>query len=177
MQRKYFYEPKGYKFRIIFIGYVMIVLAVALAVMFVMNPTQYLYLFGVAAAAYGALNTFVFKSNPREVVIDDESVAFVSFGEVKYEIKKLKTFNVREFANAQFYIRVEDKSGRHGRYWVHYYYFEDREEMINDLYWIEKQVNPASLKFRGRENMFNVRPCYEKPAGGEELPIDPFFEK
>ena len=145
--------------------------------MYAFDPKQILYLFGIGAAVYGALNTFVFKSNPRDVVIDDETVSFVSFGEAKYHIGQLKTFNIREFANAQFYIRVEDKSGKHGRYWVNYYYFHDREEMINDLYWIEKQVHPSNIKFRGRENMFNVRPCYVQKADADELPIDPFFEK
>ena len=133
MQKTYAYESKAYRFRIVIIGYILIVIAVALAVLYVLSPTRFIYLFGIAAAVYGALNTFVLKSNPREVVIDDETISFVSFGEARYEIAKLKTFNVREFANAQFYIRVEDTAGKHGRYWVQYYYFNDREELIGEL--------------------------------------------
>lgn len=178
MQKTYIYEPKGYRFRVVLIGYLLIVIALALIIMYALEPTQFIYLFGVCAAVYGALNTFVFKSNPREVVIDDESVSFVSFGEAKYDIKKLKTFNVREFANAQFYIRVEEEGGKRGRYWVHYYYFEDREELINELYCIEKRVHPDNLKFRGRDNMFNLRPCYvQKATAEQELEIDPFFKE
>ncbi len=177
MQKTYVYEPKGYQFRIVIIGYIMIAIALTLAVLFVLDPTQFIYLFGVCAAVYGALNTFVFKSNPKEVVIDDETISFVSFGEAKYDISKLKTFNVREFANASFYIRVEEEGGRHGRYWVQYYYFEEREELINELYCIEKRVHPNTLKFRGRESMFNVRPCYvQKVTPEQEVEIDPFFK-
>ncbi len=178
MQKTYVYEPKGYRFRIVIVGYIMIAIAVACIVLYAFEPTQYLYLFALAAAVYGALNTFVFKSNPKEVVIDDETVSFVSFGEAKYNIGKLKTFNVREFANAQFYIRVEEEGGKHGRYWVHYYYFENREELINELYCIEKRIHPNSLKFRGRENMFNIRPCYvQKADPNQEVEIDPFFQE
>ena len=140
----------------------MIAIAVVLGVLFIMKPTQYLFLFGMGAAIYGVLNTFKFKSNPRDVVIDDETISFVSFGEAKYNIGKLKKFLIKESANVQFYIRVEDEDGKRGRYWIQYYYFSDREELINELYYIEKKVHPTSLKFNGRDNMFNHRPCDEK---------------
>lgn len=174
MQKKYSYETKRYNFSIVFVGYLMIPIALVLIVLFLINPTQYLYLFGIGIAIYGALNTFVFKSNPRDIVIDDETISFVSYGEAKYDIKKLKSFNVREFANAQFYIRVEEQGGKRGRYWVQYYYFDNREELINELYFIEKKIHPNIIKFRGRENMFNARPCNEVKV--DETVIDPFFQ-
>ena len=83
MQKTYVYEPKGYQFRIVIVGYIMILIAVACVVLYALEPTQYLYLFALAAAVYGVLNTFVFKSNPKEVVIDDETISFVSYGEAK----------------------------------------------------------------------------------------------
>ncbi len=178
MIKSYAYEPKGYRFRVVWIGCILIALAPALAVLYALDPTRYIYLFGVCAAVYGALNTFVFKSNPKRVVIDDETISFVSFGEARYTIRKLKTFSVREFANAQFYIRVEEVGGRRGRYWVHYYYFENREELIDELYCIEKRVHPGNLKFRGRERMFHTRPCYiQREPVEQELEIDPFFKE
>lgn len=173
MQKKYSYNNDRYNFKIVYTGYFMIAIAVVLAVMFIMKPTQYVFLFGIAVAIYGILNTFVFKSNPRDVVIDDNTISFASFGESKYKIDQLKTFLLKEFANAQFYIRVEDQGGKRGRYWVQYYYFSDREELINELYYIEKRVHPTSLKFRGRENMFNYRPCNE--VKDDEIEIDPIF--
>ncbi|MFZ7134272.1 MAG: hypothetical protein ACOWWR_18145 [Eubacteriales bacterium] len=174
MERTYAYESKRYQFKIVFVGYLLIAIAVVLSILFIMKPTQYLYLIGVGVAIYGILNTFVLKSNPRDVVINDDTISFVSFGEATYNIDKIKTFMVKEFANAQFYIRVEDKQGKRGRYWVQYYYFSDREELINELYCIEKKVHPTILKFRGRENMFNVRPCNEIKL--DETEIDPFFK-
>lgn len=174
MQRVYSYEGKRYQFSVVFVGYLMIAIALVLGILFIMNSKQYIFLFGLVVAIYGVLNTFVFKSNPRDIVIDDKSISFVSFGEAKYNIYELKTFKLKEFANAQFYIRVEDKEGKHGRYWVQYYYFSDREELIDELYYIEKKVHPTNLKFRGRENMFNLRPCYEVKI--DETEIDPFFK-
>lgn len=139
----------------------MIFIAVTLGILFILNPTQYLFLFGIVISIYGILNTFIFNSNPRDVVINDKTISFVSIGESKYNIDQLKIFILKELANSQFYIRVEDEQGKHGRYWVQYYYFSDREELIKELYYIEKKVHPSSLKFRGREDMFNHRPCNE----------------
>ena len=165
MQKIYAYEPARYRSRIVLVGCFLVAIAITLSAMYIQNPGQVLFLFGIAAAVYGALNTFVFKSNPREVVVDDEAVSFASFGEARYKISNLKTFDVREFSNAQLYIRVEDKSGRRGRYWVNYYYFSERENLIYEMYHIEKLVNPASFKFRGRESMFSNRPCQTQKGG------------
>lgn len=175
MQKTYSYDRGRYRFKVVIASYIMIAVAIILTILFILRPTQYIYLLGIGAAIYGTLNTYVFKSYPRDVVITDDSISFVSFGEVKYDINQLTTFNVREFANAQFFIRVEDKNGKRGRYWVFYYYFSDREEMINELYYIEKKVHPKNIKFRGREDMFNTRPCYHIKA--DETIIDPYFQE
>ncbi len=175
MLKTYSYDNSRYRIKVAFAGYFMIAIAVVLTVLFILKPTQYIYLLGIVVGVYGAFNTFYFKSYPRDIVIDDAAISFISFGEKKYEISNLKTFNVREFANAQFFIRVEQKDGKQGRYWVTYYYFSDREELINELYYIEKRIHPKNIKFRGREDMFNTRPCYHVKA--DETVVDSYFQE
>ncbi|QSX09246.1 hypothetical protein J0B03_04065 [Alkalibacter rhizosphaerae] len=174
MQRVYEFDPKRYQFKVVYTGYFLILIAVVLTGLFIMNTSQLLYLFGAVVAVYGIINTFFLKSNPGTIRIDDNMIRFISFGEVVYELEDLTRFQIKEFANAQFYIRVEDNSGQKGRYWVSYYYFSDQKELIDELYLIEKKIHPISLKFRGRENMFNVRPCYQVVS--DENEIDPFFK-
>ena len=175
MQKTYSYDLSRYRFKVEIASYIMIAVAIILTILFILHPTQYIYLIGIGAAIYGTLNTYVFKSYPRDIVITDEFISFVSFGEVKYDINQLITFNVREFANAQFFVRVEDRNGKHGRYWVSYYYFSDREELINEIYFIEKKIHPKNIKFRGREEMFNTRPCCQVKA--DDAVIDPYFQE
>lgn len=174
MQRIYKYDPKRYQFKVVYTGYFLILIAVVLTGLFIKDSSQLLYLFGVIVAVYGAINTFFLKSNPGTIFIDDQKIKFISFGEAVYDVSELIRFQVKEFANAQFYIRVEDKNGQKGRYWVSYYYFSDQEELIDELYFIEKKVHPTNIKFRGRENMFNVRPC--NLVVYDENEIDPFFQ-
>lgn len=158
MQKIYTYNPTKYKVHIIFLGYFMIAAALVLGAKWLMAPGVNIYLLGLIAAVYGSLNTFVFKANPRDIIIDDEYINFVSFGEHKYAIDEFTQFNIREFANAQFFIRLETKGGKKARYWVQYYHFSDREALIDELYHIEMKVHPTNIKFRGRERQFAYRP-------------------
>ncbi len=174
MQKVYNYKPERYKFKVVYTGYFLIAISVVLAGLYILNPTQYFYLFGIVGSLYGVINTFVFKSNPKSILIDDETITFLSFGEVKFKINELERFVIREFANAQFYIRVRDKNGTKARFWVSYYYFIDREELIDELYIIEKRIHPNNIKFRGRDHMFNVRKCNKDEVVAGE--IDHFFD-
>lgn len=174
MQKTYSYDPERFKFKVVFSGYILIASVLIFTVLFAMNPSQLLYLFGIGISAYGAVNTFVLKSNPKEIVIDDNSIDFKSFGEVKFDIESLDRFVIKEFANAQFYIRVADNKGKKARFWVSYYYFSDREDLIDELYVIEKRIHPNSLKFRGRKHMFNVRKCNQEKVELESR--DSFFD-
>lgn len=167
MTKKYEYYAPKYKVHVHFLGYVMIALAILLGIRIIANPEISLNMFGFVAAVYGALNTFVFKSTPKDIIIDDESITFSSFGETKYKIAELTQFQIREFANAQFYIRVEDNTGRKARYWVTYYYFSDKDDLILELYHIESVVHPTNLKVTGREKQFEFRPG-TTPKGWDE---------
>ena len=164
MSRTYTYEPSRYKFKIIYIGYLIIVFGLFCLVKWIMDPGLNLYVFGVVAAAYNTINTFVLKCSPSAITVDDESITFHAMGERKFMISDFEDFNIRENANAQFYIRITTKDGKSQRYWVNYYYFSEKEDLINELYHIEMTVRPNGLKFRGRQKQFMYRPGQE-PEG------------
>lgn len=145
----------------------MVIASVFFAFKFIIDPKINFYLLGLMTAVYGAANTFIFKSNPRDVEITDDTISFISFGEEKYEISRLKKFQIKEHANAQFYIRVAQDDGKKGRYWVSYYYFSEKEDLIRELYFIENKVHPERAKFRGRKKMFAYRPG-QAPEGWNE---------
>lgn len=145
----------------------MVIASVFFAFKLIINPRINFYLLGLMAAGYGAANTFIFKSNPRDIEITDKTISFISFGEDKYEIKRIKNFQVKEYANAQLYIRVAQDDGKKGRYWVSYYYFSEKEDLIKEMYFIENKVHPERAKFRGRKKLFAYRPG-QAPEGWNE---------
>ena len=113
MQRTYTYLSSKYKVHVVFLGYFMVVLTIFFAVKLIINPQLNIYVLGLVAAGYGAANTFVFKSNPKDVIIDDDSISFISpSGNAKYDISRLTNFQVKDFANAQFYLRVAQDDGK-----------------------------------------------------------------
>lgn len=168
MQRTYSYLSSKYKVHVVFLGYFMVVIAVFCAIKLIIKPELNIYVLAFVAAAYGAANTFIFKSNPKDIIIDDDTISFVSpFGEVKYDIKRLVNFQVKDFANAQFYIRAAQDDGKKSRFWIAYYYFNDRNDLMREFYYIQKKVDPKNIIYKGREKMFMYRPG-TAPEGWDE---------
>jgi hypothetical protein len=162
MERTYTHDEKKYKVHTLYVGYFIIVFGVWMLIKWIRDPGINIFLFGLVAAVYASLNTFVFKAVPDKIIVDDESITFHALGNHKYNTADLEKFIVREQANAQFFIRLQEKGGKLKRYWVSYYYFSEREDLIDEIYYIEKKVNPNGLKFRGRESQFVYRPGQEK---------------
>ncbi len=164
MQRTYAFEPDKFKWKVTIKSYLVLFFGLWCLIQWILSPGLNLWLFGIIAAAYGAINSFVLKCEPGVITVDDESITFNARGDRKYLISELETFNIRENANAQFYIRIKDKAGKAQRYWVNYYFFSDREDLINELYHIQMKIEPDNIKFRGREKQFMYRPGQE-PEG------------
>lgn len=166
MKKRYVYQPKRYLTQVTLVGFVLLGALVVGLVKFLMNPGLNIWILVIVAAAYGSANTFLFKSNPNEVLFDDETVTFSSpYGKVVYTIDQLEDFNIREFApNYQLFIRCRSKDGKHGRYWVNYYFFNDSKDMIQEFHYIERKIRPTALKFRGRPNMGAQRPGWSPAA-------------
>ena len=166
MKKRYVYQPKRYFTQIKLVGYVMVVCLLVGLVNFILSPGLNFWILVIAAAAYGSANTFLFKSNPNEVWVDDESVTFsCPWGKAVYRLDQLEDFNIREFTpNYQLFIRCRSKDGRRGRYWVNYYFFNDDKDLIEEMHHIERMIRPQALKFRGRPDMGAQRPGYSPAA-------------
>lgn len=161
MKKTYRYKQNRYFTQIQLVGYFMVLILIYGVVQFLRAPGLNIYVLVIAAAAYGAANTFIFRSNPNTVVVDDTTVSFGSpYGTSTYEIDQLEQFQIKEFpTNYQLFIRCRTKDGKnHSRHWVNYYFFNDSKDMIDEFYFLEKKCHPNALKFRGRPKLGMERP-------------------
>jgi len=166
MQRTYIFEPDRFKWKVTIKSYLVLFFGLWCLIQWILSPGLNLWIFGIIAAVYGTVNSFVLKCEPGKIIVDDESITFDARGERKFMISDITSFNIRENANAQHFLRITTKDGKSQRYWINYYYFSEKEDLINELYHIEMLVHPDSLKFRGgdRKKQFMYRPGQE-PEG------------
>jgi hypothetical protein len=142
-----------------------IILGYCLYRIFFVGTNAILWIMGAVICIYSLTNSFFRKSNPRIIRINDEEIVFSSFGEKRFEIKKLVKFRVKvSTPNYQVILRLEDSDKRHGSFWVTYSQFNDKMDLLAEFDFLEKKIHPGSLRFRGRENMGNARPT--SPATG-----------
>lgn len=157
MERIYTFAEKPYRYKVVYIGYLLIViLAFSL---FQLAVGSLFFLLPALLSAYGAANTFLTKSNPREIVISDESITFRSYGEKTFTVSKLKLFRLRvSAAGYQVYIRCADTQGHRGRFWVNFALFSHKEDLLKEFDYLERKVHPASLRMNGRPKQGAARP-------------------
>lgn len=158
MERTYIFEEKAYRYKVVYIGY-LLVLIVAFSLFQLVTGPSILWLFVGLIAFYGAANTYLTKSNPREVVISDETLIFRSYGEKAFTVAKLTRFRVRvSAAGYQVYVRCKDSDGNKGRFWVNYALFSDKEDLLKEFDYLERKVHPDSLRMSGRNKVGVSRP-------------------
>lgn len=106
---------------------------------------------------YQLWNTFVSLSNPEVVEVDPEkgTLRFSAFGRGhSYRLEEITSFLVKELEpHGKFYLRVEDKNGKKGRYWIPCKYMENGAELWDWCAWMEYQKDPSLIKFRARTTM------------------------
>lgn len=158
MERTYIFAEKPYRYKVVYIGYLLVAI-VAFSLLQLIVGSFVFWLLPGLVAAYGASNTFLTKSNPREVVISDETLIFRSYGEKTFSVSKLTRFRVRvSTAGYQVYVRCKDSDGNKGRFWVNYAVFSDKEDLLKELDYLERKVHPDSLRMSGRPNTGTSRP-------------------
>lgn len=175
MERTYTFAEKQYRYKVVYIGYLML-LIMAFSLYRLIATLSLLWLIPLLVAGYGCMNTYLTKSNPRQIVVSDDQITFRSYGEKTFQIASLNRFRVRvSTAGYQVYIRVRDQQGHRGRFWVNYALFDHKEDLIQELDYLERKCHPDSLRFRGRPKLGQSRP-QEKPeepeAKPEEKPAD-----
>ncbi|MDR2048934.1 MAG: hypothetical protein LBP69_05725 [Treponema sp.] len=179
MERVYEFEKSAYRNKVLMINYLLIaILGYALYRVIFVPKYAVLWMLAVAVCVYALANSFLRKSNPRIITISDEEIVFSSFGEKRFEIKKLVKFRVKIVTpNYQVLVRLADSEKRQGSFWVVYSFFTDKKDLIAEFDYLERKIHPDSLRFRGRGKLGFSRPLQnrESPdtAGGTEASGEP----
>ena len=170
MERIYEYNKNAYRNKVLLVNCLMILLLGYFLYRIIFIGTNfYLWVFLAVICIYSLSNSFLRKSNPRIIKISDEEIAFVSFGEKRFEINQLIKFRVKvSTPNYQVLVRVEDVNKKNGTFWVTYSQFNDKMDLIAEFDYLEKKVHPDSLRFRGRKDMGDKRP---EPQAAEDTPV------
>ncbi len=165
------YDPKLYLYRNTLTGYALIAIALYSVFQIVTDFGISIWLIVLLVSVYGAINQFVTVANPREVGVSEHQIYFTD-GRIKhtYEISQLTSFQIKEIGiNGSIFIRVADNKGMRSRYWLAYRYFNDRDELLAECYYIERKLNPNHIKFRGREDWGAQRPSYSVEQTGDNV--------
>jgi hypothetical protein len=160
MERVYEFEKGAYRNKVLMINYLLIaVLGYALYRVIFVPRYAVLWMLAVAVCVYALANSFFRKSNPRIITITDDEIVFSSFGERRFEIKKLTKFRVKVVTpNYQILLRLADSDKRQGSFWVIYSFFNDKKDLIAEFDYLERKIHPDSLRFRGRDKLGLSRP-------------------
>ena len=169
MERIYEFEKNSYRYKVLLVNYLLIpILAYCLYKALWVGTNAVLWAMGAAVCAYGLLNSFLRKSNPRVIKISDETITFSSFGDKSFEINKLVKFRVKVTTpNYQVLVRLEDSDKRNGSFWVTYSQFSDKLDLLAEFDYLEKKIHPDSLRFRGRKGRGDVRPGTSSEGAAE----------
>ena len=170
MERVYEYNKTSYKYKVQMTNILMVPLLGYFVYRVITSETNVvLWVLGAVICIYSLANSFIRKSNPRVIRISDDEIVFSSFGEKCFEINKLIKFNVKvSTPNYQVVVRVEDVNRQHGAFWVTYSQFNDNMDLLAEFDYLEKKINPDSLRLRGKIGMGDRRPDNAAPKTADE---------
>ncbi len=158
MERTYVFEEKAYRYKVVYIGWAMAAI-LAFSLFQLVAARALFWALPALVAGYGCMNTYLTKSNPREIAVSDKAVTFRSYGEKTFQVDELTRFRVRvSTAGYQVYVRATDRQGHKGRFWVNYALFSDKEDLLKEFDHLERRVHPDSLRMSGRPGMGVSRP-------------------
>jgi hypothetical protein len=174
MERRYEFEKGAYRNKVLLINYILVgILGYSIYRLLIASAYTTLWAIAAVICVYALVNSFLRKSNPRIITISDEEIVFSSFGEKRFEIKKLTKFRVKVTSpNYQVLVRAADSEKRQGSFWIIYPYFNDKKDLIAEFDYLERKIHPDSLRFRGRDKLGLSRPLcnQESPDDGTETP-------
>ena len=116
--------------------------------------TPALLMFFVAAGVYQVWNVLVSAAYPHDVVIDEESISFVSPNRTdRYPLDEITDLYVRANARSgKLFIRINNPTIFRGRYWVGTQDFTDGRELFDYVMDLECKVNPEGLRAKARRS-------------------------
>lgn len=150
--KSYMYQKKLFFIEVTFTGIFCILIFIVSLILALQGYLSGLMIFVAVICLYQIWNTFISKSTPEEVVIDDDYISFSAYNRCdKYYFSEMKVLRIREFpTSGKMYIRVNDSNLLKGRYWVQTKQFENGKELFKTLLDLEYKLHPDTLKARAR---------------------------
>lgn len=151
MKKEYSFKKNQYFVQVTLTGIftIFIVLACIYLMLFT-APYRMLFAFIALIAGYSSWNTFISRSNPQKVILEEDSISFESYGKKdKYLFKGITEFRAKDFrGSGKIFIRVNNSNMLTGRYWIHTKEMNDSDELFLYLLKLEHQTHPDSIKAR-----------------------------
>lgn len=121
---------------------------------------QTLFWICLLVGGYQVFNTFGSISNPKVVTISEDTISFSAYGKTHtYQVSEISSLRIKELdLNKKMYLRVNEPTMLHGRYWINCGQMNDSRELWERFSYLEYQIEPDQLKFRTRKpprNPFN----------------------
>lgn len=154
--KHYTYRSSHYMIQMTVPGIATLLIALYSVYVSLSGGFNYLWAMILVVSVYNTWNTFVSGSTPSEISIDDENLAFTSYGRTHtYKIKEIKKFAMRTVAGGdRLYMTINNGGLMHGRYWVRLSGFNDEEELNTFFYKLDARVNPNSIFTTARKQGF-----------------------
>ena len=151
MSKAYVYNPREYFWKVTLTG---IVAAVAFALAIFLFLTQIsalsplLLAFIALVTGYTALNTFVVRTYPSQIILEEDGISFFAYGKAtKYRFSEIERFMAKDWrGSGRMYIRINDSTLFRGRYWLYLRRCNDGEELFLYLLKLEHKTHPDSWK-------------------------------
>ncbi|MCI1934025.1 hypothetical protein [Alkalibaculum bacchi] len=154
MSKTYVYEPPFFSFEVTFIGFFCAVICILSLIFSLIGLylSKGIWIMASIVSFYQVWNTFISHSNPEKITIDENEISFYCYRKTtKYKFININSFKLREFpSSGKIYLRINNATIFHGRYWVPTKMFNDSEELFRTLQNIEYQIHPDTLKARAR---------------------------
>jgi hypothetical protein len=161
MQKEYIYNPKTYFRKITFSALFCILVFLAALYMILINNHRQIFLLIACVAAYTVWNTFISRSNPSKVILEEDGISFESFGRrTKYLFSEITSFRAKDFrGSGKIFLRINNSNFFKGRFWIHTMEMNDSQELYLFILKLEYQTHPHSIKARAWDS---TRPGVDK---------------
>jgi hypothetical protein len=170
MKKEYIYDSKGYFTHITLTAYFCIVIVLVSAGMIIAGYNRSVFALIALVAGYTVWNTFISRSNPSRVILEEDGISFEAYGKTtKYLFTDIKSFLAKDFrGSGKIFLRVNKSSLLRGRYWIHTKECNDSDELYLYILKLEHQTHPNNMKARAWDS---TRPEVDKtPALPWNLP-------
>jgi len=149
MSKAYIYNPREYFWKVTLTGIVaVIVFVMSLIALFTGTDMAALFAIFLLVTGYTIINTFIAKTYPSQVILEEDGISFVAYGKTtKYRFDEINRFMVKDWrGSGRMYIRVNKSSLLHGRYFLYLRRCNDGDELFLYILKLEYKTHPDSWK-------------------------------